>query len=96
MVTIPDTTSVATAHWLEHILGRKVGPSTGTNLFGALQLAVEMKKRNQTGSIVTLLCDSGERYLDSYHNLEWVKENIGDLDADLKKLSQFEKTGKLD
>ncbi|WP_339388637.1 PLP-dependent cysteine synthase family protein [Vibrio caribbeanicus] len=96
MVTIPDTTSVATAHWLEHILGRKVGPSTGTNLFGALQLAVEMKKRNQTGSIVTLLCDSGERYLDSYHNLEWVKENIGDLDAELKKLSQFEKTGKLD
>ena len=68
MRTIPDAASVATAHWLENIINRKVGASTGTNLFGAIQLASEMKSRGETGSIVTLLCDSGERYLDTYFN----------------------------
>ncbi|WP_117233312.1 PLP-dependent cysteine synthase family protein [Vibrio maerlii] len=77
MRTIPDAASIATIYWLEKVLGRKVGASTGTNLFGALQLACEMKQRGEKGSIVTLLCDSGERYLDTYFNQEWVSENIG-------------------
>ncbi|MNH46999.1 hypothetical protein D3C79_1100350 [compost metagenome] len=38
-----------------------------------------MREAGQTGSIVTLLCDSGERYLDTYYNAEWVKANIGDV-----------------
>ncbi len=93
MRKIPDAASVATAHWLEKILGRKVGASTGTNLYGVLQLASEMKQKGETGSIVTLLCDSGERYLDTYYNPEWVKENIGDLQPYLAKLEGFEATG---
>ncbi|MCL9776103.1 PLP-dependent cysteine synthase family protein [Vibrio methylphosphonaticus] len=93
MRTIPDAASIATIHWLEKILGRKVGASTGTNLYGALQLACEMKKRGETGSIVTLLCDSGERYLDTYYNPEWVKNNIGDLQPYAEKLEIFEATG---
>jgi cysteine synthase A len=28
---------------------------------------------------VTLLCDSGERYLDTYYNPQWVEANIGDI-----------------
>jgi cysteine synthase A len=96
MRTIPDAASVATAHWLEKMLGRKVGASTGTNLYGVLQLACEMKQRGEKGSIVTLLCDSGERYLDTYYNPEWVKENIGDLQPYLAKLETFEATGLLD
>ncbi|WP_333003399.1 PLP-dependent cysteine synthase family protein [Vibrio coralliilyticus] len=95
MRTIPDAASVATAHWLEKILGRKVGASTGTNLYGALQIASEMKARGETGSIVTLLCDSGERYLDTYYNSEWVKQNIGDLQPYLTKLETFEATGQI-
>ncbi|MBU2898011.1 PLP-dependent cysteine synthase family protein [Vibrio hepatarius] len=95
MRTIPDAASVATAHWLEKILSRKVGASTGTNLYGALQLASEMKYRGETGSIVTLLCDSGERYLDTYFDTNWIKQNVGDLQPYLKKLSQFEKTGQI-
>lgn len=78
MRTIPDAASIATIYWLEGILGRKVGASTGTNLFGALQLAYEMKQRGEQGSIVTLLCDSGDRYLDTYYNADWVKTNIGE------------------
>lgn len=95
MRTIPDVASVATARWLESILGRKAGASTGTNLFGALQLACEMQQRGEKGSIVTLLCDSGERYLDTYYNDEWVANNIGDLTPCLAQLTRFEKTGQL-
>lgn len=93
MRSIPDAASVATAHWLEKILGRKVGASTGTNMYGVLQLASEMKSRGETGSIVTLLCDSGERYLDTYYNPQWVQDNIGDLQPYESLLESFEKTG---
>ncbi|EGU31883.1 PLP-dependent cysteine synthase family protein [Vibrio scophthalmi] len=96
MRTIEDAASVATAHWLEKILGRKVGASTGTNLYGVLQLAGEMKLRGEKGSIVTLLCDSGERYLDTYYNPEWVQTNIGDLQPFMTRLERFEATGQLD
>lgn len=95
MRTIPDVASVATVRWLENILGRKAGASTGTNLFGALQLACEMQQRGEKGSIVTLLCDSGERYLDTYYDDQWVKNNIGDLTPYLEQLTRFEKTGQL-
>ncbi|EOG7631108.1 PLP-dependent cysteine synthase family protein [Vibrio cholerae] len=96
MRAIPDAASVTTIYWLEKILGRKAGASTGTNLYGALQLACDMKRRGEQGSIVTLLCDSGERYLDTYYNPEWVKNNIGDLSKYLHKLETFSATGCLD
>ncbi|EAS64048.1 PLP-dependent cysteine synthase family protein [Photobacterium angustum] len=93
MRKIPDAASVATVHWLEKIIGRKAGASTGTNLFGVLQIAAEMKQRGETGSIVTLLCDSGERYLDTYYNPEWISANIGDLSAYTEQLEKLEKFG---
>ena len=93
MRKIPDAASVATAHWLSGLIGRKVGASTGTNLYGVLQLACEMKQRGETGSIVTLLCDSGERYLDTYYNTEWVKENIGDIQPYLAQLKTVQTKG---
>ncbi|KGY12030.1 cysteine synthase [Vibrio tubiashii] len=89
MRKIPDAASVATAHWLESILGRKVGASTGTNLYGVLQLASEMKASGEKGSIVTLLCDSGERYLDTYYNPEWVAKNIGDLQPYINAINEL-------
>jgi cysteine synthase A len=55
-----------------------------------------MKQRGEKGSIVTLLCDSGERYLDTYYNPEWVKENIGDLQPYAEKLEAFEQTGQIE
>ncbi|WP_079773904.1 cysteine desulfhydrase [Salmonella bongori] len=79
MLRVPDAASVAAAHWLETQLGRKVGASTGTNMWGALQLAARMREAGETGAIVTLLCDSGERYLDTYYNPLWVSDHIGDL-----------------
>lgn len=89
MMKVPDAASIATIYWLEKILGRKVGPSTGTNLWGALQLAKEMHENKERGSIVTLLCDSGERYLDTYYNDIWVKNNIGDISDYMTELDNL-------
>lgn len=96
MFTIPDAASIATIYWLEKILGRKVGASTGTNLYGALLLACDMQRKGEKGSIVTLLCDGGERYLDTYYNQSWVTDNIGDIQSWLHRLEEFEQSGLLD
>ncbi|PWC15041.1 cysteine synthase [Brenneria roseae subsp. americana] len=87
MIKVPDAASIATLYWLEGILGRKVGASTGTNVWGMLQLAKQMVAQGKQGAIVTLLCDSGERYLDTYYNSAWVEKNIGDLTPYLNRLS---------
>jgi len=42
-----------------------------------------------------LLCDSGERYLDTYYNPEWVAANIGDLAPHMAQLEAFEANGHL-
>ncbi|RLV60604.1 PLP-dependent cysteine synthase family protein [Parashewanella curva] len=89
MLKIPDTASIATIHWLEQIIGKKAGASTGTNLYGALLLAEKMKNNGETGSIVTLLCDSGTRYLNTYYDDTWVTANIGDLSKSKSWLEQF-------
>ncbi|WP_413723638.1 PLP-dependent cysteine synthase family protein [Sodalis sp. RH16] len=78
MIKVPDAASIAALYWLEPILGRRVGGSTGTNMWGVLQLAREMRAQGRRGAIVTLLCDSGERYQDTYYNPAWVREHIGD------------------
>ncbi len=90
MIKVPDAASVAAMRWLEQQTGRRAGASTGTNLWGMLTLAAEMHQRGEQGSLVTLICDGGERYLDSYYDDEWVAENIGDISEyqlQLKKLS---------
>ncbi|GGI85165.1 PLP-dependent cysteine synthase family protein [Shewanella gelidii] len=89
MEKVPDTASIATMLWLESLLGRKAGPSTGTNLYGALLIAKEMEQMKKAGSIVTLLCDSGERYLDTYYNPEWVQSHIGHHQQHSQFLEQF-------
>jgi cysteine synthase A len=80
MIAVPDAASVATMHWLNNTMGIKAGPSTGTNLWGALRIAKQMSENEEAGSIVTLMCDSGERYSDTYYSAEWVQENIGSPD----------------
>lgn len=89
MMRVPDAASIATMQWLETMLGRKVGASTGTNMWGVLQLAERMRAEGRTGSIVTLLCDSGERYLETYYNADWVKANIGDLQPARAEIEQL-------
>ena len=91
MMQVDDAASIATIHWLERLIGRKAGASTGTNLWGVLQVAERMEAEGQTGSIVTLMCDSGERYLDTYYNGDWVTENIGDTEQHASQLPSLHK-----
>ncbi|UIJ36399.1 PLP-dependent cysteine synthase family protein [Allobranchiibius sp. GilTou73] len=71
MIQVPDAASIAAVHLLRERTGLFAGGSTGTNLVGVLELACEMKARGETGSIVTLLCDGGERYSATYYDEDW-------------------------
>ncbi|ORM74263.1 cysteine synthase [Pantoea wallisii] len=79
MVKVADGATVAAMLQLEKILGRRPGASTGTNFWGMMQVAKQMRANGLQGSLVTLLCDSGERYPDTYYNPQWVAEHIGDI-----------------
>jgi cysteine synthase len=79
MMAVPDAASIAGARWLESRLKRRFGPSTGTNIAGALALAAEMQSRNEQGSIATLACDEGDRYADTIYDDAWVASRKIDL-----------------
>jgi cysteine synthase A len=72
---------------LSAILGRKVGPSTGTNFVAMLQLVCEMRQRGETGAVLSLLCDNGDRYLNTYHDTAWARAEFGDCSQAEQRLS---------
>jgi cysteine synthase A len=72
MIHVPDAASLAAMRAGSAVLGRRLGGSTGTNLWGAFRLIAEMRAAGRTGSVVTLICDGGERYADTYYSDDWV------------------------
>lgn len=86
MITVTDLDSVAAMRVLSTLLGRKVGPSSGTNFVGMLKLAGEMRAQGEQGSVLSLLCDAGERYLPTYHNADWVLQQFGDCSAAVESI----------
>ncbi|MBP2302138.1 PLP-dependent cysteine synthase family protein [Azospirillum picis] len=74
MIKVPDAASLAAMRVLSRRLGRKVGGSTGTNFFGLCWLAGRMREAGRGGSLVTLICDSGERYRNTYHDDAWMRQ----------------------
>lgn len=82
MLKIPDHDSIKHMLMLSRLLERKVGGSTGTQFSGALQLAREMQKNEQRGSLVFLICDRGERYLNTYYNSDWREQRGFDDPSD--------------
>ncbi|MFF4651593.1 PLP-dependent cysteine synthase family protein [Streptomyces sp. NPDC001380] len=72
MMKVPDGASVAAVRMLERVLGRRAGGSTGTGLWSALRITAEMRAAGRRGSVVTLLCDPGDRYLDKYYSDDWL------------------------
>jgi cysteine synthase A len=95
MMRIPDAASIATIWWLEGVLGRKCGGSTGTNVYGALRIVSEQARAGRRGSIVTMICDSGERYLGSYYDTGWLEAEGLDIAPYVAKLEKFWKSGEL-
>jgi cysteine synthase A len=89
MVPVPDAASVAAVRHLRDVTGRWAGGSTGTNLWGVWQLVATMLRDGRRGSVVTLICDGGERYRHSYFDDGWVADQGMDLAPYRRTLDRF-------
>ncbi|PTW60550.1 cysteine synthase A [Breoghania corrubedonensis] len=72
MLRVPDAASIAAMR----VLARRffpVGASTGANFLGLCWIASLMMEAGEEGSLVTLICDRGERYTDTYYSDDWLK-----------------------
>ncbi len=96
MLQVPDGASLAAMAWTSARLGREVGPSTGTNVWASLVLATRMAEAGESGSIVSLLCDGGERYRASHADPAWVTAQGIDPAPFADQLATSEATGRLD
>lgn len=86
MIAVDDGASVAAARRISALLGRSCGGSTGTNIAACLDLIGEMRAQGRTGSIVTLLCDSGERYRSTLYDDAWIAARGLDITAHSPRL----------
>ncbi|MEV7964660.1 PLP-dependent cysteine synthase family protein [Sphaerisporangium sp. NPDC088356] len=89
MIQVPDAASIAAMRWVREVTGRDVGGSTGTNVAAAVQLIKEMRASGERGSVVTLICDGGERYRCTYGDDGWLAERGIDIEPPLGELRAF-------
>jgi cystathionine beta-synthase len=72
-VTVSDADAFRAARRLTREEGIFTGGSAGLNVFAALELA--RKVDDPEAMIVTILCDTGERYLSKLYDDNWMREN---------------------
>jgi cystathionine beta-synthase len=70
---VPDRTSFTMARRLAREEGILVGGSAGLNVWLALEIAREVD--DPASMVVTILADTGERYLSKVFSDEWMQEN---------------------
>lgn len=92
---VTDAQSIAAARVLARQIGRVCGGSTGTNFWTVARLVTEMRARGEQGSIITLLCDSGERYRSTLLNDAWLAARGLDLTAETGTMERFFAEGSL-
>lgn len=94
MIRVPDAASYACIQFLEQHINRRCGGSTGTNLIAAFELIAQMKQQGKRGSIVSMICDSGDRYANTYYNKTWLEEKgfSEDLEHYRRVIEHFSKT----
>jgi len=95
MIRVPDAASIAAVRMLAARIGRRAGGSTGTNLWGTLRIVSEMRAAGARGSVVSLLCDGGERYTNTYYDDEWLAAQGIDVMPYESALREFFVTGTL-
>lgn len=93
VMRVPDEMSVAAMRLLDELTGIRAGGSTGTHLVGAFRLIAHMVARGEQGSVVTLVCDRGDRYLKTYYDDAWITQQGMDLDRSGRVLRDFLATG---
>ncbi len=72
-VVVSDKDAMQMARRLSKEEGLFVGGSTGVNVVAALDVA--RRSDDPTALVVTVLADTGERYLSKVYNEEWLREN---------------------
>ncbi|PWR24525.1 PLP-dependent cysteine synthase family protein [Zavarzinia aquatilis] len=93
MIRVPDAASIAAAHVLSERLFRRVGGSTGTNFHALCRLAAGMMREGREGALVTVICDSGDRYASTYFDEGWLAANGMELAPHRARLERFLDTG---
>lgn len=93
LLKVPDRWSLGAMLALGRALGRQVGPSTGSNWVAALACAQSMAERSMTGSIVTLLCDGGERYRNTVHCPHWREQEYLDCEREEQDMLRWMNQG---
>lgn len=93
--TVPDGASVAAMRFLSDRLGQLVGGSTGTGLWAAFELISTMVANGDRGSLVTVICDQGDRYLDTYYNEQWLATKNVDVEGYTRQIQDFLHSGRL-
>jgi len=72
-VTVSDKDAMLMTRRLAREEGLFCGGSTGVNIVSALEMARRVD--DPEALLVTVLCDTGERYLSKVYNDEWLREN---------------------
>jgi len=62
-------------------------------MWGALQLIAAMREAGEQGSVGTLLCDSGNRYGDTYYDDPWLQAQGIDIAPYAELLDVFTRSG---
>lgn len=94
MIKVPDAATIATTLYLEKVLNRKVGGSTGTNVFAVLQLLSQVASVDRPTTMLSMICDSGNRYSDTYFNPDWLAEKNIDITPYTELIDSFFQQGK--
>src|SRR5439155_800728 len=72
-ISVSDQDAMLMARRLAREEGLFTGGSTGVNIVSALEVA--RRVNDPEALVVTVLCDTGERYLSKVYNDEWLREN---------------------
>jgi cystathionine beta-synthase len=85
-MTVSDAEAFATARRLTRTEGIFVGGSGGLNVWCAMEVARRLD--DPEAMVVTILCDTGERYLSKLYDDAWMRENQL-LDAERKTTGEL-------
>jgi len=77
MISVTDKQSIQMCQTLSSTAGALVGGSSGLNVYAAVELSKELGRQNPSRefTIVTVLPDSGLKYLSKIYNQTWCEEN---------------------
>ncbi|MGD1717777.1 PLP-dependent cysteine synthase family protein [Dapis sp. BLCC M172] len=71
VIKISDEEAISTCHQLANDEGLLIGGSSGLNVFAAKFIANRLNKK---GVVVTILCDSGIKYISKIYNKEFLRK----------------------